>query len=221
MRLDKPVINVAEIEPQLAKLANPDWALIDRATRRDYGPKNKKKFGDQDIGLHAELGGLDVEIAGHFLLGTGLATNGAVLLSDVGFAKRTHWDARRLVSLGMVKLKPGVDPNRAAAAINQWLRERDPRATESVVAMARQEVIDWEHRRWLGETPIGIIFQLGAGLAFIVGAAVVYMVLATDVANRLHEYATLKAMGYSASFVANVVLRQAWLLAIFGFIRQS
>ena len=44
------------------------------------------------------------------------------------------------------------------------------------------------------------------------------MVLATDVANRLPEYATLKAMGYSGRFVANVVLRQAWLLAIFGYV---
>ncbi len=44
------------------------------------------------------------------------------------------------------------------------------------------------------------------------------MVLANDVANRLPEYATLKAMGYSGRFVAGVVLRQAWLLAIFGYI---
>ena len=101
---------------------------------------------------------------------------------------------------------------------NEWLLARDDRAKNSIQALSRKQAIHWEHRRWLGETPIGIIFQLGVGLAFVVGAAIVYMVLATDVANRLPEYATLKAMGYSGRFVANVVLRQAWLLAIFGYI---
>ncbi len=168
--------------------------------------------------MRAELGGREVEIAGHFLVGTGLATNGAVLMSDVGFGKRAPFDVRRQTNLGLIRLKPGIDPDRAAAEIDRWLRTRDPRAASTVQALSRDQAIAWEHRRWLGETPIGIIFQLGVGLAFIVGSAIVYMVLATDVANRLPEYATLKAMGYSTRFVGNVVLRQAWLLAIIGYI---
>ncbi|MDZ4851064.1 MAG: FtsX-like permease family protein [Pirellulaceae bacterium] len=218
IRRDKLVIDNEEIRSQLDRLGNSDWVLIDRATRRDYGPKNRRRFGDEDIGLHAELGGQDIEIAGHFLLGTGLATNGAVLLSDVGFGKRSPYNVQQQTNLGLIKLKPGVQPEQAAANINAWLRDRDERAGSTVEALSRKQAIDWEHRRWLGETPIGIIFQLGVGLAFIVGAAIVYMVLASDVANRLPEYATLKAMGYSSLFVANVVIRQAWLLAIFGYI---
>lgn len=218
IRRDKLVIDNEEIRSQLDLLGNSDWVLIDRATRRDYGPKNDRRFGDEDIGLHAELGGQSVEIAGHFLLGTGLATNGAVLLSDVGFGKRSPYDVQQHTNLGLIKLKPGIQPEQAAANINAWLRDRDERAGSTIEALSRKQAIDWEHRRWLGETPIGIIFQLGVGLAFIVGAAIVYMVLASDVANRLPEYATLKAMGYSSLFVANVVIRQAWLLAIFGYI---
>jgi len=218
VRRDKLVIDSEEIRSQLDRLGNSDWALIDRATRRDYGPKDGRRFGDNDIGLHAELGGHDTEIAGHFLLGTGLATNGAVLLSDSGFGKRAPYNIQQQTNLGLIKLKPGVDPEKAAANINAWLLARDDRAKNSVEALSRDQAIAWEHRRWLGETPIGIIFQLGVGLAFIVGAAIVYMVLATDVANRLPEYATLKAMGYTGRFVANVVLRQAWLLAILGYI---
>ena len=218
VRRDKLVIDNEEIRGQLDRLGNSDWALIDRATRRDYGPKNGRRFGDNDVGLHAELGGHDTEIAGHFLLGTGLATNGAVLLSDTGFGKRSPYNVQQQTNLGLVKLRSGVDPETAAANINAWLQSRDDRAKNCVEALSRKQAIDWEHRRWLGETPIGIIFQLGVGLALIVGAAIVYMVLATDVANRLPEYATLKAMGYTGRFVANVVLRQAWLLAIFGYI---
>jgi len=42
--------------------------------------------------------------------------------------------------------------------------------------------------------------------------------LATDVASRLPEYATLKAMGYSPSYLAQTVLQQAWLLSVAGYL---
>jgi len=45
-----------------------------------------------------------------------------------------------------------------------------------------------------------------------------YQVLATDVADHLPEFATLKAMGYSDRYLAGIVLRQALLLAVAGFI---
>jgi putative ABC transport system permease protein len=43
------------------------------------------------------------------------------------------------------------------------------------------------------------------------------MVLSTDVANRLPEYATLLAMGYSRAYLASVVMTQAVALCLFGF----
>ena len=52
----------------------------------------------------------------------------------------------------------------------------------------------------------------------VVGTAIVYQVLSSDVANHLAEYATLKAIGYSNTFVSGVVLRQAVTLAILGFV---
>ncbi len=218
MRRDMPVIDIPEIHDQLDKLANSDHLLIDRATRRDYGPKNGKKFSDEDNGVEVELGNRSSRIVGNFQLGTGLATNGQVLLSDIGFGKRAPFDVQRFANLGLIRLKPDIDPEKFVAGIEGWLRSRDPDAVNAVRILSRKQAVAWEHRRWLGETPIGIIFQLGVGLSFIVGSAIVYMVLANDVANRLPEYATLKAMGYSGRFVAGVVLRQAWLLAIFGYI---
>ena len=44
------------------------------------------------------------------------------------------------------------------------------------------------------------------------------MILSTDVANRLSEYATLKAMGYTNFFLSMVVLRQATYLAVLAFL---
>jgi putative ABC transport system permease protein len=218
MRLDMPVIQNPEILEQLPKLANSDKLLVDRATRRDYGPKNGKKFGNDDIGVEVELGNRKTTIVGNFLVGTGLATNGQVLLSDIGYGKRSPIDVQKNAGLGLIRLKSGVNPEQFAASMARWLAERDPSSKDLVRILSKRETIAWEHRRWLNETPIGIIFTLGVGLSFIVGSAVVYMVLANDVANRLPEYATLKAMGYTSWFIAGVVLRQAWLLAIFGYL---
>jgi putative ABC transport system permease protein len=84
--------------------------------------------------------------------------------------------------------------------------------------LSRQEVLDLEKERWLWQTPIGLIFQLGVLLSLLVGAAIVYMVLSTDVANRLPEYATLLAIGYSRFYLASIVMTQALCLSLLGFL---
>jgi putative ABC transport system permease protein len=66
--------------------------------------------------------------------------------------------------------------------------------------------------------PIGLIFQMGVGISLLVGGAIVYMVLATDVASRLPEYATLLAMGYSRKYLAGIVMTQAVVLCALGFL---
>lgn len=55
-------------------------------------------------------------------------------------------------------------------------------------------------------------------MGFIVGAIIVYQVLFTDVSEHLHEYATLRAMGYKNRFVSGIVLQQAAILAVLGYI---
>lgn len=87
-----------------------------------------------------------------------------------------------------------------------------------VEVLSRQDVLARETYRWLWQTPIGLIFQLGVVLSLMVGAAIVYMVLSTDVANRLPEYATLLAMGYSRKYLASIVMTQALALCGLGFL---
>jgi putative ABC transport system permease protein len=58
---------------------------------------------------------------------------------------------------------------------------------------------------------------MGLALAFVVGVVFVYQVIASDIGNRIAEFATLKAMGYSDGYLGGVVLRHAVLLAVLGF----
>jgi putative ABC transport system permease protein len=55
-------------------------------------------------------------------------------------------------------------------------------------------------------------------MGFVVGAIIVYQILFADVSDHLAEYATLKAMGYSNRFVSGVVIQQAVILALLGYL---
>jgi putative ABC transport system permease protein len=70
---------------------------------------------------------------------------------------------------------------------------------------------------WWTNTPIGFAFGAGVLLGFIVGTVICYQILATDVADHLPEYATLKAIGYTNRYLSLVVLQEALILAGAGF----
>ena len=63
--------------------------------------------------------------------------------------------------------------------------------------MTRQELIDREENYFVNVKPVGIMFRVGMLVAFIVGAVILYQILASEITNRLKEFATMKAMGYS------------------------
>ena len=89
---------------------------------------------------------------------------------------------------------------------------------DDVVILTREEWIDREGRYWAGTTPIGFVFGFGAIMGLVVGGVIVYQILFADVSQHLAEYATLKAMGYSNAFLSRVVLREAAILTVLGFI---
>jgi putative ABC transport system permease protein len=54
-------------------------------------------------------------------------------------------------------------------------------------------------------------------MGFIVGMAICYQVLYSDIGDRLGEFATLKAMGYSSTWLLLRVVEQAVYLALLGY----
>lgn len=202
---------VPEILAQAHLLAVPEFVLIDRMSRQEFGPQENGQFGDADVGARAEIGGRRVQIAGHFALGTGFVADGAVLLGEQGYLRVNPHHPAGDVSLGLVAVAPGTD----AAAVAEAIRRVVP---DNVEVLTRAEVLARERQRWVQGTSLGLIFQLGVWLAVVVGASIVYQVLAADVIKHLPEYATLRAMGYGQWFLAGVVLRQAMILGLLGFL---
>ncbi|MEX2188752.1 MAG: ABC transporter permease DevC [Pirellulales bacterium] len=206
-----PAFRAPEIRRQSALLAHPQKALIDRATRAEFGPRDGKQFGDGDIGMTTEVGMREIRLAGHFAIGTGLAADGAVLLGEGGFRRVFPDRPAGDVTLGLVKLAAGADPDEVVAHLNNTL-------PQDVEALTRQDVLAFERHRWVTATSIGVIFQVGVVVAMLVGLAIVYQVLSSDISAHIAEYATLKAMGYTNGYLAGVVMRQAAAMAVLGFV---
>ena len=114
-----------------------------------------------------------------------------------------------------------IEDGANAADVVQALRARVEVGADGVPAvtvLGREEALEAERNYWLWDQPIGLIFQMGVVISLLVGAAIVYMVLSTDVANRLPEYATLMAMGYSRAYLAGIVMTQALVLCAAGYL---
>jgi putative ABC transport system permease protein len=188
-----------------------DGLMIDVRTRPEYGPAEGGRFGERDHGRAIELSGRLVRIVGHYERGAGLTSGGAAIMTERGLQRVTPGLDSHQVSLGLIRLEPGIDP--------EVMRERLTTALPNdVVAVSRETVFREELRYWVDETNYGLIFQAGILVAVIVGMAIVYQVLASDVASLLHEYATLKAMGYGNRYLVGILLQQSLALALLGFI---
>lgn len=211
-----PTFRVAELQRAVdTLLVSPDVMLIDQRTRPEYGPINGVAFGDEDVqaGVETELGGQRARLVGYFRLGTGFSANGAVLVTDRGFLRAAPGRTAEDVTLGLVQLPKSTPP----ATVREIAGRIKQRITADVDVLTREEVRVQELNYWVRGTSFGLIFQVGVGIALIVGGAIVYQVLASDVANMLPEYATLKAMGYSDGYLGGIVVRQAAVLAVVSY----
>ena len=217
---EQRVFTLPEIQEKFHLLTDPQFVLIDRKSRSEFGPRNGKQFSDEDIGVVTEVEGHEVQIVGHFALGTGLTADGAILMNVMGFQRLQSPRNPNEASFGLVRLKPGVDAAAAADRLRLHLcgGSREDENTSGVDVLTRPEAIRYELNRWIRETPVGMIFVLGAIVSLMVGTVVVYQVLSSDVASHMRHYATLKAMGYTNGFLGRVVLAQAVGLALVGFL---
>jgi putative ABC transport system permease protein len=197
------VIDLPELQAQQTLLEKPGTVLSDRLSRAEFGPMGK--------GVSAEVGRTKVRVGGQFTLGTGFSADGAIVTSDETFRRLFPNRKPGVVSLGLIRLKPGTDPDAVAEKLGKIL----PR---DVHVYTRAEIEAHERHHWMIKTSVGIIFGFGVLVALFVGTAIVYQVLSSDIASHLGEYATLKAMGYTRRYLSWLVLEQALILGVAGFV---
>ncbi len=169
-----------------------------------------KAYGDLSIGREVEVNQTPVTIAGHFRLGVGLFSEGCVIVSNDNFARLSRNDPRR-VNYGFLRLNPGSD----VANVVTQLRVMLP---NDVFIYSKTEMIRKEQDYFISVKPVGIIFQSGVIVAFFAGIVILLQVLNTDISNRLDEFATLKAIGFSDWYIYRIGVVQALIYALLSFV---
>jgi putative ABC transport system permease protein len=166
-------------------------------------------FGDLSIGREVEVNQKKVIISEQFTMGVSLFADGCVIVNRETFLRLVPRN-RRLVNTGFVKVQPGTDVYQVKKRLQSML-------PDDVVVYTRQEIIEQEQDYFIEVKPVGIIFQTGVLVAFVVGVVILFQVLNTDITSRLDEYATLKAMGFGNRFIYGVGVQQALIYALAGY----
>ncbi|MFS8907689.1 ABC transporter permease DevC, partial [Synechococcus sp. OH2] len=204
------LLELPELTPdKLEEIKKADVVLFDRRSRSEFGPIPEWFESGREV--FTEVGNRRVQVGGLFEMGATFGADGTILTSDLNFLRIFPQRERGLVDIGVVQLQPGVDPQPLVQQMRAFL-------PEDVRVLSRAEFIDMEQSYWEEGTAIGFIFGLGVAMGFIVGIVIVYQILYTDVSDHLAEYATLKAMGYTDTYLLGVVFQEAILLAGLGYI---
>jgi putative ABC transport system permease protein len=197
------VLTPDSIGAQREVLERPDTILVDSATRPIFGPL--------EPGRVVEVGDRKQTIGGRYTLGTGFMGLGVALASEANFSRLFPRRGLNQVNLGAIRLKPGVDPDQAAANLQKL-------TGSGTRLFTRMQLAAHEASYWTTRTSVGLIFGSGLLISIVVGIMVVYQIVSTQVSRQLPQFATLKAIGYSDAALAGTVAAMSLMIAVAGFV---
>jgi putative ABC transport system permease protein len=206
---DHPLLGIDGFDQMRSLLRRQDVVLFDRASRPEFGPVPATL--DDGKPVVTEINDREVVVVGLFEMGTSFGIDGTIITSDDNWLRLFPERPRSEIQLGLIRLKDGHDAGRVRDALAEYL-------PDDVLVMTKPQFVQREKDYWNSATPIGYIFAFGAIMGFVVGAIIVYQILFADVSEHLNEYATLRAIGYRNRFVAGIVLQQAAILAVLGYL---
>ncbi len=203
------VFKLPKVREQLEVIKLPDLVLFDSLSRPEYGPV-AARFREAGP-IHVQVNNRHVTVAGLFDLGTSFGIDGSLVTSDLNYLRLFPDRSAGSIELGLIHLADGADPVDVGSELRKVL-ERD------VEILTHNDFVAREQKYWSTTTPVGFVFGFGAIMGLIVGCVVVYQILFADISEHLAEYATLKAVGYRNSDLSFVILKQAVLLAVLGYL---
>ncbi len=190
-------------------LRQQDVILFDAASRPEFGPV-AQEF-DPSSGLTTELNERQVKVVGLFKMGTSFGIDGNIMTSEDNWLRLFPDRSRGEIELGLITLHDGANAEETRDRLRNYL-------PKDVLVMTKADFVQREKDYWNAATPIGYIFAFGAIMGFVVGAIIVYQILFADVSEHLNEYATLRALGYPNRFISGIVIQQAFILGVLGYI---
>lgn len=160
------------------------------------------------VGARREIFGVRAEVVA-LTRGIRSFTTSPFVWTDLDSARAyTLYPADRF-NFVMVEAAPGVSPRELARRLSA-LPNLDAYTTPQMSARAQHY--------WSARTGVGAGFFTTAALGIVVGLVVVGQILYNGTLEHLREYGTLKAMGARNSAILRVIVYQALISAIVGFV---
>jgi len=110
----------------------------------------------------------------------------------------------------LVQLEPGAN----VETVRRDLQKR----LDGAEVLTQAEFRDRSLKQWLFRTGAGVALIVGALLGSLVGTVIVAQTLYSSTKDHLSEFATLRALGSSSGYIHQVILAQAGISAVVGYI---
>ena len=192
-------IAIGDPEEIAQALRTPNTILFDRRSRPIYA--------EMVLGGEAELNDESYRVGGFVDLGPDIIHDGVIIMSDASYFARFP-DARPI--MGVIRLSEGANPDEVRAGLVASL-------PDDVSIFTPDELHQREINFTLRSAPLGFLFGIGMFAGLVIGSITCYQILFNEIVDRLKQYATLKAMGFSDGFLRGLIVEQAILLASGGF----
>lgn len=167
------------------------------------------RLGISGIGSTAEIRGRRVKVVG-LTDGIRSFTTTPYVFVDLKNARQYTGTFPERASNLIVRLKPDADRESVLEAVRQKVGDAEVLTSDEFRSRSRSF--------WLFGTGAGAALFAGALLGVIVGTVIVAQTLYSSTKDHLSEFATLRAMGSSNSYIYSVIIYQALLNAVIGFI---
>ena len=175
-----PAIDVSGVSESVGPLLETDTCLFDTKSRSEFATVLKTLAAGQPV--EAEVNGRRVNVVGTTTIGASFQVDGNLVTSDANFLRLFPQRAPASIDVGVIRLRPGADARRVKVELQKIYGA-------NLLVLTRDEYVERDRAFFLNTRPINFIFGMGTAVGFLVGFAIVYQVLFTDVNNHLPRYA--------------------------------
>ena len=189
------------VEGRVEDLKYPDAVIMDELY--------KQKLGVTRVGEVFEIGGYRARVVG-FTRGIRSFTTSPYVFTTFKNAQDYTGLREDQTMFILVKLAPGADLQRVRRDLLNHVTDVDVLTTTQFSRMTTFY--------WMFTTGAGVAVLIAAGLGLVVGFVVVAQTIYATTVDHIREFGTLKAMGAPNSYVYKVIMKQAAISAVIGYV---
>jgi putative ABC transport system permease protein len=189
------------VEGRVEDLKSPDAVILDELY--------KQKLGVTGVGELFEIGGHRARVAG-FTRGIRSFTTSPYVFTSFKNAQNFTGLREDQTLFILVKAAPGADLETVRRALLDHVKDVEVFTTAQFSRMTTFY--------WMFTTGAGVAVLIAAVLGLIVGFVVVAQTIYATTVDHIREFGTLKAMGAPNSYVYKVIMTQAGISAVIGYV---